>query len=200
MAATGGRDTKKDNESGEGLLREGIIERAKANYEKKRPVAVETLIATDRFVVVNVPYQLCVALGINSATDLTAQITALGVADTVKEFIPAKKENANKDKGRASLKDTDSVSLSQKLIGTRYVISLHTPITYTVGSGADAKQRKRQWYSLRVPQVISIPAFSLFLARFATANRMPPGFTTEKGRRLYRPKDSTEGLTVVDKK
>lgn len=195
--ATGGRNAKKDNESGVGLDRAGLTERAKTSYEKKRPVSVETLISTDRFVVLKIPYKLCVALGISSSTELETQITALGVGDDIKEFIPAKKAGApaTNDEGRASLKDIESIALGQKLIGVRYVINLHTPINYTVNSVA----RKREWFSLRVPQVVSIPAFSLFLARFATANRMPPGFTTEKRRRLYRPKNSTAGLTVVDK-
>lgn len=185
MAPQGGRDVKNDGEVGVGLDRAGLTARAQASYKKTRAVEVETLVSTDRFVVVKVPYTLCVALGINSETELATQITALGVGDDIKEFVPAVKPKTGDtpDKGRASTSDIDSIILSQKLIGTRYIIQLHTPIIYKV-KGAD---KLRQWYSLRVPQVVSIAAFSLFLARFATANRMPAGFTTIKGsRKLHR--------------
>ena len=198
MGQTGGRDTKKDDKSDVGLNQAGLIERAKTNFKKNRQITLEILISEDRFVNIKVSTAFCQALGISSETELATQIIALGVGDEIKRYIaPVKRRGNNEDAGRASSKNVPSTSLREKLIGTQYQVLLHTPIKYSYGGVANA--REGAWYTIRTPGVVSIAAFSLFLARFATANKMPAGLTTKTESRLYIPTNSTEGLTKVDK-
>ncbi|NEQ39144.1 MAG: hypothetical protein F6K40_23975 [Okeania sp. SIO3I5] len=188
-----GRAANKD--AGVGSSKNAIITAAKLAYKRKRRISLEILIAVDRFVEIEIPTPFAKALGISSEAILETQITALGVTDTIKRFEAAKsktEENTvSKRAGWANTRDTESTPLSQTIMGTQYSVKLHTPIKNKKGG------KFRSWYSVRVPQAVSIAAFSLFIARFATADKMPLGFTPQSGKRLYYPWDSTEGLTKI---
>ncbi|NEQ35241.1 MAG: hypothetical protein F6K40_02525 [Okeania sp. SIO3I5] len=207
MAGNGGRNTRKGVDSDTGLRTQILIENAKRAFSsykstdtseknaEKNSFYVETLISTDRFVITNIPISFAIALGIDSETDVEAQIKALGVGDEIKRFqAPGAKKT---DEGRADNNGIPCVNLKEdKIIGVEYQVKLHTPIQYKFKSGT----RKKRWACIRMPEAVSIPAFALFLARFAKESRMPLGFTTKTGSKLYFPTDDPTSLTSVDKK